>query len=202
MHMSERPGKNGAKRFDPSKDSDDLMDAFAALWAGTANGVSYKNLKKKGMSVAAQAFLINMELQNFGKEVVSAPASHKRGAKYKPPQQNTTDTQRFLGSALDGRSLMCMVVTLSPAGRNGWETWFSLQYGTDLAKLAAPCVPVKKYKIDKLIEKKEKILKEMTAWLAKTKPFGTPASKYYVKNACKCKDAEKYVELLNVIKKS
>ena len=26
---------------------------------------------------------------------------------------------RFLGSALNGRSLMCMIVTLSPAGRNG-----------------------------------------------------------------------------------
>ena len=29
------------------------------------------------------------------------------------------------------------MVCVSPAGQNGWETWFSLQYGTNLAALRA-----------------------------------------------------------------
>jgi len=175
------------------------MEAMAAIWGSSGGPVSYKSMKKKNLSVAAQAFLINTELQNFGKEVVSATTCHKRGTKYKPPQQNTTDTQRFLGSALNGRSLMCMIVTLSPAGRNGWETWFSLQYGTDLAKLAAPCRPVKPSKVDKLLEKHRKIEKEMTAWLAKTPPHGAPGSKYYPKNYCRHKDSQSYIKLLNML---
>ena len=128
--------------------------------------VSYAKVKKcaKKFSVAAQAYMINTELQNYGKEVVASTAKHKRGnrchtepnahipdpvptptlnhpphpPRYSPPTQMTTDTQRFMGAALNGRSLMCMIVTLSPAGQHGWETWFSLQYGTNLARLTAP----------------------------------------------------------------
>lgn len=196
---AERPGKNGAKRFDPLKDAEEMWRAMASIFGNSGGIRSYKKMKKKTLGVAAQAYLINTELQNFGKEVVSATACHKRGSKYKPPQQMTTDTQRFLGSALNGRSLMCMIVTLSPAGRNGWETWFSLQYGTDLAKLAAPCRPVKASKVAKLIEKHQKIEKEMTAWLAKTPPFGAPGSKYYAKNHCRQRDSQSYIRLLKMI---
>ena len=43
--------------------------------------VSYAKVKKcaKKFSVAAQAYMINTELQNFGKEVVASTAKHKRG---------------------------------------------------------------------------------------------------------------------------
>jgi hypothetical protein len=37
-----------------------------------------------------------------------------------------------------GTAMAHMCVCVSPAGQNGWETWFSLQYGTDLAGLRAP----------------------------------------------------------------
>lgn len=49
-----------------------------------------------------------------------------------------------------------MCVTLSPAGRNAWETWFSLQYGQDLAKLHAPRRRDKAQDIDKLLKTKSK----------------------------------------------
>ena len=54
--------------------------------------------------------------------------------------------------------------------------------------------------VDKLLKKKQKIVEEMTAWLAKTKPTGTPASKYYPRKACKCHDAQHYIELLSKLK--
>ena len=44
----------------------------------------------------------------------------------------------FLTGVFRGTSALGMIVTLSPSGANGWETWFSLQYGADLARLHAP----------------------------------------------------------------
>ena len=61
-----------------------------------------------------------------------------------------TPTIKFLSAILDGKARLAMCVTLSPAGRNAWETWFSLQYGADLSRLHAPRHAEKPQSIDKL----------------------------------------------------
>ena len=61
-----------------------------------------------------------------------------------------TPTIKFLSAIFDGQARLAMCVTLSPAGRNAWETWFSLQYGSDLAQLAAPRRKDKPQNVDKL----------------------------------------------------
>ena len=48
---------------------------------------------------------------------------------------------------------MNMMVTLSQAPQNGWETWFSLQYGTNLSKLQAHVRKQKAEKIKPLYKK-------------------------------------------------
>lgn len=76
-----------------------------------------------------------------------------------------TPTIKFLSAILDGRARLAMCVTLSPAGRNAWETWFSLQYGADLSRLHAPRYPEQPRNIDKLhtalSKEAEKLKKEL-----------------------------------------
>ena len=75
--------------------------------------------------------------------------AHK-GKPYKSPHAMITPTIKFLSAIFDGRARLSMCVTLSPAGQNAWETWFSLQYGADLAKLHAPRRKDKAQNVDKL----------------------------------------------------
>lgn len=56
-----------------------------------------------------------------------------------------------------------MMVTLSPAGRNAWETWFSLQYGADLARLHAPRRTDRPRDVDKLHAAASKAAAELQA---------------------------------------
>lgn len=88
--------------------------------------------------IGCQALVINMELYGVGAEVLKATECHCKGQKYRPPKQLTTPAVKFLTACFDGTAVAHMCVCVSPAGQNGWETWFSLQYGTDLAGLRAP----------------------------------------------------------------
>jgi hypothetical protein len=127
---AERPDKVGAGR--QSTNGGAVMLVMAAC-----NGGDYLN-KNKASALCTQAHMINYELFEIGKEVLLAAGKHRSRQKYSPPTQNTPPTIKFIGACLDGTALMSMVVCLSQAPQNGWETWFSLKYGTDLSKLASP----------------------------------------------------------------
>eukprot|EP00971_Amphidinium_carterae_P198092 3931623-Amphidinium_carterae.1 len=72
-----------------------------------------------------------------------------------------------------------MVVCLSQSHSCGWETWFSLQYGTDLSKLKAPANSRKPVKIDVAAKTAADELSKAKDLLSRTPSKGTPASKYY-----------------------
>lgn len=72
-----------------------------------------------------------------------------------------------------------MVVTLSPSGYNGWETWFSLEYGKDMATLAIPVQAVKPISLDTAAASVRKAAEKAREELARTPESGAPASKYY-----------------------
>ena len=74
-------------------------------------------------------------LSGLRSAAVTATEAHRRGRKVSAPTQLGTAAVDFLSSAFDGRALLSMVVTLSPAPGSGWETWFACTYGEDLAKL-------------------------------------------------------------------
>ena len=94
--------------------------------------------KIAAIPTGCQALVINMELHGVGAEVLKATDCHLKGRPYLPPKQLVTPAVKFLAACFDGTAMCHMMVCVSSAGQNGWETWFSLQYGTDLAGLRAP----------------------------------------------------------------
>lgn len=97
-----------------------------------------------------QTKVINFELFLLGSEVLKASEAHRKRKPYLAPKKMVTPTIKFLSAIFDGQARLAMCVTLSPAGRNAWETWFSLQYGSDLAGLHAPLRKEKVHDVDKL----------------------------------------------------
>jgi len=93
------------------------------------------------MAVSRSGFLINYELHELAREVLKATEAHQRQRKYVPMKQLCTPAIQYLSSALDGSSLLGMVICLSQAPHCGMETWFSCQYGTTLSKLRCPVQP-------------------------------------------------------------
>merc|ERR1711920_809436 len=83
-------------------------------------------------------------------EVLKASEANAKGAKYMAPNKLATETIKFLSAIFDGCASLSMIVTLSSATQNGWETWFSLQYGTDLSKLRVPLRSQPVHNLDKL----------------------------------------------------
>ena len=112
------------------------------------------------MPINAQTRIINFELFLLGSEVVKASECHRKAKKYLAPKACVTPTITFLSAIFDGKARLAMCVTLSPAGRNAWETWFSLQYGADLARLHAPRRKETAQDVDKL---HKSLAKEATA---------------------------------------
>eukprot|EP00438_Fugacium_kawagutii_P015331 Skav233072 [mRNA] locus=scaffold1468:219503:220621:- [translate_table: standard] len=157
---AERPDKTGQERVDGAKVVQDL-------------------LLGKELSIGAQGFIINHELFQLATEVVKATSAHKSRRAYSPPFSCCTAAVKFLGTFLDGSAMLGMVVTLSQAASSGWETWFSLQYGTDLSKLKAPWVARKSQALEKAAKSSAEELLKFKDLLAKTPPSGAPASKYY-----------------------
>merc|ERR1712176_508058 len=158
---AERPDKAGTDRY---SGTEVLMD----MWFG------------KPIATGAQAFVINYELFELGTAVVKATDSHLSNAKYAPPTQLVSPFLKFVASCMDGSSLLGVVVTVSQARRCGWETWFTMKYGTDLANLKVPVnngrTIVNFYKV---VEKTKRDLREAEEALEKTPKEGTPASKYW-----------------------
>ena len=87
------------------------------------------------MTAGAEATLINIELSMMRDAIVRATDAHSQRREYRPEKTMTTAMIKFISGAFVGRALLGMVVTLSPAGQNGWETWFSLEYGQSMASL-------------------------------------------------------------------
>jgi len=159
---AERPDKTGEERRSG-------MDLMMELYLG------------KEVSTGSQGFLINYELFQIRTAVIQATEQHVKKRPYTPPKQCVTMIQQFIGSCLDGRALLGMVITISQAARNGWETWFTMQYGTDLSKLRAPCRPEPSTSVAKALKTLETAKLRALELLGKTPKSGAPASKYYSK---------------------
>jgi len=126
---SERTSKTGAEAVAPTM--------IAPLIA------SGKPLTKE-QQMGAEGGLINFELSMFATEVQNATDAHLAKRRYvKPRGQATTDTMRFLGRSLDGYCILAMMVCISQAPQNGWETWYSCTYGERLAHLKSPLKKMK-----------------------------------------------------------
>merc|ERR1712039_151419 len=97
------------------------------------------------------------ELTLMATEVQTATDCHQKKRRYvKPNKALSTDTIRFFGRALDGYCHLAMMVCISQAPQNGWETWFSCTYGERLAKLQAPLKKMKLKDIDKELKEAAK----------------------------------------------
>lgn len=79
-----------------------------------------------------------------------------------------TPLTRFLAGSLVGHSLTGMVVTLSQAPRNGSESYNSLVYGKDMAKLATVVRPQPQVAFDKLVKQAASELRASKAALGRT----------------------------------
>ena len=115
--------------------SPEFMDSLVK--ARDSGGITQKQMNAL-MPINAQTRIINFELFLLGSEVVKASECHRKAKKYLAPKACVTPTITFLSAIFDGKARLAMCVTLSPACNNAWETWFSLQYGADLARLHAP----------------------------------------------------------------
>ena len=56
------------------------------------------------------------------------------------------------GACIDGRAMLAMIVCISQAPQCGWETWFSMNYGTDLANLCTPVNEAKWYVLERALQ--------------------------------------------------
>ena len=141
-----------------------------------------------------QSRVINNELSMIGHEVLKATEQHRKKKPYSPPQQLVTPAVKFLGGILDGTARLSMVITLSSADQYGWETWFSLQYGTDLSKLCVPVTRQTPQPLDKCFQaaqaKAEKSAKEFEA---------SPQNKYYFIRRAKAEAAADVVRKLEMV---
>mmetsp|Transcript_27677 Transcript_27677/g.64523 ORF Transcript_27677/g.64523 Transcript_27677/m.64523 type:complete len:127 (-) Transcript_27677:37-417(-) len=101
-----------------------------------------------------------------------------------PMKQMSTAAIEYLSGCMTGQALLSMVVCMSTATQNGWETWFSCTYGEDLAKLRAPVKPRVQKDIAKYVKATAKDAKEKEKAHANTKTTG-PSAKYVLprKNA-------------------
>jgi len=121
----------GAER--PSKVGDGSDDV-----QGSGMMAEYKLWRGEPISALEEGMLINYTLFELCREVKLATELHKQRKPYRAPRQNCTNLIPYLGRCMDGRALLAMIVCLSQAPQCGWETWFSLNYGTDLSKLCTP----------------------------------------------------------------
>merc|ERR1712217_595638 len=120
-----------------------------------------------------------MELSAIKSEIAKATEQNQKKKKYQNNCFPGTALTRYIGRCLVGQSWLSAIVCLSQSPQNGWETWFSCEYGEGLSKLQAP---VRKSKVEKATALEERL----TAEKAKAKKVfestpekGSAASKYY-----------------------
>ena len=134
---AERPDKAGGERSNGT-------DVMMALQSG------------KPLEIGQQGFLINFELTGIGQVCIDVTDAHRKGKKVQAPRAMTPPLIFYMFKLLDGGCVMNMIICLSLAPQNGWETWFSLQFGQNLNKLA---VKIPQVQLRNLV----KALKEATS---------------------------------------
>lgn len=160
---SERPGKTGGERMDTNTA---MTEALKALTTG------------KDLSPGAQGTLINFELTQVTTAFMLATDSWAKGRKYKPQTALVPPGVWYLGGCCTGHARLGIVVGISQSPQNGWETWFSCTWGTNAAKLKAPCNKQKAKDVDKELKTAEKERKEAEDAIAKADPKSPSSQKF------------------------
>lgn len=196
----------GAER--PSKVSEVKPSAEMQIWEAERSGRSPPE-----DSLESQTTLVNYELcashlqplrpggtrdlcprlhrrHLMSRQVLMATENHRAGRAYNPPTQMVTPAIRFISTCLTGSCLTIMIVTLSQAPQNGWETWFSLQYGTDLSKLQVPLKRqrARNYRAE-LKEARERAAEAKKAIADGPPAEGAPSAKYYPRREAAARQA-------------
>ena len=83
------------------------------------------------------ALYARLELSGLRTAVVSATETHRAGRPLVPPGQLETDAIKYLLGCMTGDAQLSMVVCLSPASQNGWETWRVARAAVLLAECSA-----------------------------------------------------------------
>ena len=189
-----------------SSSSTEITDSGALMGVWRIEGERQKGSIDLAMQVrrqanqpeylALQAQVINYELHELRSQVYLASEQHKKKKSYTPPTAAC-----YLGSTLCGSYRTGMIVTLSQAPQNGWETWFSLTYGTTLAELE---VRLKKRKtngkLDKLMNEVEKEKETKAQAIAVEPAMDHPSRKFYGKKVAAFKETEVFLRILNLLK--
>lgn len=87
--------------------------------------------------------MINYELAELATCITQASEAHKKGKAFKIATSLTPPAIQYMSQLINGSCIMNMIICLSQAPQNGWETWFSLQYGVKMAKLAIAIPQIK-----------------------------------------------------------
>jgi len=174
---AERPTKTKEKRFT----SADMM-----LWDLS---------RGKEVPTGAQAYIINWELSMIATEIARATEAHKKKRPYAPPRQLATDATRFLSSSFNGSALMCLCLCLSPANVNGWETWFSLNWGESVSRLSVDVKRQLPTSISKAISEASKEVKEAATDLA----GASKSNRFYAKRRFRLDTANKKLRDLQAL---
>jgi len=183
---AERPSKTKEKRFGGG----DMIAWYLAMQG-----------KEAQVQTGMQAFIINYELSNLATEIQKSTEAHKRKQKYSPPRQVTTEVIKFVGACLGGSAVTSMLLCLSPANVNGWETWYSLQYGNSVSKLKVPVrkqTPVDIVRAHRMAKRKAKIAADDFSNAPKNKYYETRRLKAAVSNQRE-QDLEKLMEMLDAV---
>ena len=91
--------------------------------------------------------------------MVAATDCNRQGLRFAPMAQVSTPLIQFVSSHFTGCSHLAMIVCLSQAPQCGWETWFSLEYGTSLAKLRSHVKPQRPRNATRLLAQMRKEVK-------------------------------------------
>lgn len=144
----------------------------------------------------AEGALINFELTMFATEVQNATEAHLAKRRYvKPRGTATTDTMRFLSRSLDGNCILAMMICISQAPQNGWETWFSCGYGERLARLKSPLKKMKLKDLKKELKDAEAKAKK-TAKEVKDTPKTGSGAKWLPLREGAARSAAEYLEIM------
>ena len=113
IHVVDLSGAERPKKVGVGDDISTESGALAYWKAATGRGE---------ITAAEEGMVINYELFEFCREVKLATLLHKKRKPYNAPKQNSTLLSKYLGRCLDGRAYLSMIVCLSQAPQNGWET--------------------------------------------------------------------------------
>lgn len=105
--------------------------------------------------------MINYELTELQTCVTRATEAHKAGKSFTAATSLTPPGVMYISQLLNGSTMMNMIICLSQAPQNGWETWFSLQYGTALSKLAVGIPKQKQVTMKTALTDAKKVYEDM-----------------------------------------